>query len=103
MGSRASQETLDRYADLRPRNGLVLVKKHKLKSESDAGVIINIYGDDEPNYGDVLAVGPDVKDLKPGDIVVFNHYTGNRIDYRGESLFMMPEAEVLMTVDEEDF
>lgn len=88
--------------NFRPLKNQVLFRKHKQPETSSSGVILNIYNDDHPNFGDIIAVGPDVNIVKAGDVVIFNHYGGNRVTFKGEELFFMHENEILAVVENGD-
>ena len=83
-----------------PAGNLVLIKKYskeeyiKLKS----GVIISEESDKQPEKGEVLLVGDEVKKAKPGNIVLFNQsYGSGAYDLRinGEECVILKEEAIM--------
>jgi co-chaperonin GroES (HSP10) len=50
--------------------------------------------------GVVISVGPEAKDVKVGDKVLFGDSIGQDLKYEGDNLLVMREAHVLSLVDE---
>ena len=50
--------------------------------------------------GVVISVGPEAKDVKVGDKVLFGDSIGQDLRYEGDNLLVMREAHVLSLVDE---
>ena len=50
--------------------------------------------------GVVISVGPNAKDVKVGDKVLFGDSIGQDLKYEGDNLLVMREAHVLSLVDE---
>ena len=53
----------------------------------------------QTGFGVVLAAGPDAKDIKVGDKVLFGDSIGQDLQYEGEGLLVMREAHVLGVMD----
>lgn len=86
---------------LRPRNDLVLVKRDKPATKSAGGIelVLAADADQEPAYGEVLAVGPKVDVVKAGDRVLIGHYGGTTVKVDGEDVVLLKEEELLGVVD----
>lgn len=53
----------------------------------------------QTGFGIVLAAGPDAKDIKVGDKVLFGDSIGQDLQYEGEGLLVMREAHTLGVFD----
>ena len=54
---------------------------------------------DKPQDGTVEAVGPDVKDIKVGDVVLFDVYSGSKIKTDEQDILIIKEEDVLAIVE----
>lgn len=87
------QPTLDR----------VLVRAENPDEVSKGGVFIPQSArkaQDTPVYGEVLSTGPGSQivplSVKTGDRIMFFNRAAIEIDWEGETLYLIPEAEVLL-------
>jgi chaperonin GroES len=88
--------------NFKPQKKQVLLIKHKQPETNKHGLVLVSAGDDHPNFGDVVAVGDEVEIVKAGNVVIFNHYAGNRVTYKDEELFFMSEDDILALVEDGD-
>jgi chaperonin GroES len=59
--------------EIRPMNDRVLVAENKRESKTDSGIILEgARGVGDTAKATVLAVGPEVKDVKVGDVVLLD-------------------------------
>ena len=59
--------------DVKPLNDRILVAEHKKKQTTESGIIIEgARGVGDTAKATVLAIGPDVKDVKVGDVVLLD-------------------------------
>ncbi|MGN6062639.1 co-chaperone GroES [Brevundimonas diminuta] len=88
----------------RPLGDRVLVKRVEEESKTKGGIIIPDTAKEKPQEGEVVAVGPGVRDedgkfvaleLKPGDRVLFGKWSGSEVKIDGEDLIIMKESDVL--------
>ena len=56
--------------------------------------------DKQTGTGVVISAGPNTKDVKVGDKVLFGDSIGQDLKYEGDNLLVMREAHVLSLVDE---
>ena len=61
-------------------------------------IIEVIAKDEQPQRGDVVRIGEKVKDLKPGDTILFNRAMAIKTGV--EELLLVPEDSVYLTVHE---
>ena len=85
-----SKQTLSNFT---PTRDWVLVADPR-KTETDTGIILpeGVSTKYQSNISKVLAVGPETKQAKQGDLVMINPTTtGNIIEIEEESYIMIPE------------
>jgi chaperonin GroES len=88
----------------RPLGDRVLVKRVEEESKTKGGIIIPDTAKEKPQEGEVVAVGPGVRDedgkhvaleLKAGDRILFGKWSGSEVKIDGEDLIIMKESDVL--------
>ena len=89
---------------IRPLQDRILVKRIDGESKTKGGIIIPDTAKEKPQEGKVVAVGKgkvtdDGKlqplDVKKGDRVLFNKYSGNEVNIDGEEHLIIREDDVL--------
>lgn len=89
---------------VRPLQDRVLLRRIEPEARTAGGIIIPGTAQDKPAEGEVLAVGPGVRDpsgarhaldVKPGDRVLFGKWSGSEIKVDGEDLVIMKESDIL--------
>lgn len=76
-------------ATLRPLNGRLVVKRSTAVTTTAAGIVIIDADLARPNAGEVLAVAPDVKGVKVGDTVLYDHSVGTELKVDGVTNFVL--------------
>ena len=88
----------------RPLGDRVLVKRVEEETKTKGGIIIPDTAKEKPQEGEVVAVGPGVRDergtvnaleLKAGDRILFGKWSGTEVKLEGEDLIIMKESDVL--------
>ena len=88
----------------RPLGDRVLVKRVEEEEKTKGGIIIPDTAKEKPQEGEVVAVGPGVRDergtvnaleLKAGDRILFGKWSGTEVKIDGEDLIIMKESDVL--------
>ena len=88
----------------RPLGDRVLVKRVEEESKTKGGIIIPDTAKEKPQEGEVVAVGPGIRDergtvnaleLKAGDRILFGKWSGTEVKIDGEDLIIMKESDVL--------
>ena len=91
----------------RPLGDRVLVKRVEEESKTKGGIIIPDSAKEKPQEGEVVAVGPGVRDergtvnaleLKAGDRILFGKWSGTEVKVDGEDLIIMKEGDILGVV-----
>ena len=92
----------------RPLQDRVLVRRLDGEDKTAGGIIIPDTAQEKPMEGDVLAVGPGVRDengayvaldVKVGDRVLFGKWSGTEVTVDGEELSIMKESDVMGVVE----
>lgn len=93
---------------VRPLHDKILVKQLEEEEKTKGGIIIPDSAKEKPHQGKVIAVGKgkileggDIRplDVKVGDKVLFEKYSGTTIKIEGEEYMMMSESEVLAIIE----
>ena len=88
----------------RPLHDRVVVRRIEQESKSKGGIIIPDTAKEKPQEGEVIAVGPGVRDdqgrlhaldIKAGDHVVFGKWSGSEIKIDGSDFLVMKESDIL--------
>jgi chaperonin GroES len=92
----------------RPLHDRVLVRRLDSDESSAGGIIIPDTAKEKPMEGEVIAVGPGVRDddgsiapldVKAGDVVLFGKYSGTEVKIDGEDLLIMKESDILGVIE----
>ncbi len=88
----------------RPLHDRVLLRRVEEEQKTRGGIIIPDTAKEKPMQGEVLAVGPGVRDdkgelqaldVKPGDRVLFGKWSGTEVKIDGEDLIIMKESDLM--------
>jgi chaperonin GroES len=94
---------------LTPKNDRVLIKPSKKGEEMYGSIIIPDMGQERPEMGEVIAVGPGRTsefgsfipvNAKVGDTVLIPKIGSLRIDFDGEEYFIVQDKEILAVIEE---
>ena len=92
----------------RPLGDRVAVRRVEEEAKTKGGIIIPDTAKEKPQEGEVLAVGPGVRDdhgkihaldLKVGDRILFGKWSGSEVKIADEDILIMKEADVLGVLD----
>ena len=88
----------------RPLHDRVVVKRVAEEEKTKGGIIIPDTAKEKPMEGEVVAVGPGVRDedgkfvaleLKAGDRVLFGKWSGTEVKIDGEDMLIMKESDIM--------
>ncbi len=88
----------------RPLHDRVVIKRVTAEEKSSGGIIIPDTAKEKPMEGEVVAVGPGVRneagqlvalDLKSGDRILFGKWSGTEVKLDGEELLIMKESDIM--------
>ncbi len=81
-----------------------LVKQAESETKSKGGIVIPDTAKEKPQKGKVVAVGPGKRtkqgllqhpEVKSGDLVLFEKYSGQEIKYMGQEYILVSESNIL--------
>ncbi len=89
---------------LKPRNSYITVKRDTPAGKSAGGIALVLARDagEEPAEGTVLAVGPEVTEVSPGQRVLIGHFGGDTKRVAGEDIVLVKEEEILGVIEPMD-
>ena len=88
----------------RPLGDRVLIKRVEEEEKTKGGIIIPDTAKEKPQEGEVIAVGPGVRDdngkiqpldVKKGDRILFGKWSGTEVKLDGADLLIMKESDIL--------
>ena len=88
---------------LKPLNDRVVLKMVEAEETTASGIILSNGAQEKPQIAEVVEVGPgttiDGKEIKmqvkKGDKVVINKYSGTEIKYKGEDYIIVKQEDIL--------
>ena len=84
---------------IQPLADRVLIRPEAAETTTKSGIIIPDNAKEKPLRGEVIAAGKGTKDeemvLKKGDHVLYGKYAGTELEFDGEKLLIMKQADVL--------
>jgi chaperonin GroES len=92
----------------RPLHDRVVVRRVEAEEKTSGGIIIPDTAKEKPQEGEVVAVGPGVRDadgtlaelsVKPGDSILFGKWSGTEVKIDGEDLLIMKESDILGVIE----
>lgn len=92
----------------RPLHDRVVVKRLEEDAKSAGGIIIPDTVKEKPMRGQVVAVGPGLRDengkinapdVKAGDTVLFGKWSGTEVKIDGDDLLIMKESDILGVIE----
>ncbi|NTH15494.1 co-chaperone GroES [Agrobacterium rhizogenes] len=95
----------------RPLRDRVVIRRAEGDLKSKGGIIIPDTAKEKPQEGEVIAVGPGIRneggaliplDVKTGDTILFGKWSGTEIKIDGEELLIMKEADIMGIVGNTD-
>ena len=93
----------------RPLHDRVAVRRLEEEQKTKGGIIIPDTAKEKPMQGEVLAVGPGVRDergelvkldVQVGDRVLFGKWSGTEVKIDGDELLIMKESDIMGVLDE---
>ena len=93
----------------RPLHDRVAVRRVEEEQKTKGGIIIPDTAKEKPMQGEVLAVGPGVRnekgelvklDVQVGDRILFGKWSGTEVKIDGDELLIMKESDIMGVLDE---
>lgn len=84
---------------IKPLEDRVLIEPISQEEKTKSGIVLPDTADKEkPEQGRVVAVGPKVKGLKKGDIVLFTKYGPSEIEIKDKEYLIAKEEDILAII-----
>ena len=93
----------------RPLHDRVVLRRISAEEKTKGGIIIPDTAKEKPQEGEVVAVGPGVRDDKrnmmvlgvtAGDRVIFGKWSGTEIVVDGEDVLIMKESDIMGVIED---
>lgn len=93
---------------IKPLLDRVLIKMVEAEETTKSGIILSSGSQEKPQIAEVISVGPGGVDsegkkieiqVKAGDKVITNKYSGTEIKYEGEEYIIVKQSDVLAIVE----
>jgi chaperonin GroES len=84
---------------LKPLQDRVVVSYTEEAEKTAGGIYVPDSAKEKPQQGKVEAVGKDVKELKVGNIVLFDKYSGSKVKVDSAEQLVIKEEDILAIVE----
>ncbi|MBI4715278.1 MAG: co-chaperone GroES [Nitrospirae bacterium] len=79
----------------KPLKERVFVSYAEELDRTAGGIYLPDTAKEKPQRGKVEAVGSEVKDVKVGDVILFDKYSGSKINVEGTDYLILKEEDIL--------
>ncbi|MEY4134801.1 MAG: hypothetical protein RL386_1151 [Bacteroidota bacterium] len=87
---------------MRPVNDRVVVRPAAAEEKTAGGIIIPDTAKEQPQRGEIVAVGPgkdgNLMAVKTGDNVLYGKYAGQKVEFEGVEYLIMREDDILVVI-----
>jgi len=80
---------------LKPIKSNIIVELIQKEKVTASGIVLAAADREEATRGVVLAVGPEVEEVKVGDVILPNWNAGRKSKYEDKEFYVLPESEVV--------
>ena len=80
---------------LKPLEDYVALTLEKEENTTASGIILTSEAKDKQAVGKVVAVGPKVEDLKEGDKVIYQTYSGTKVELEQQEYLLIQVKNIL--------
>jgi chaperonin GroES len=95
MATQAAEKKGDVSMKFKPLKDRVFVSYSEEMEKTAGGIYIPEAAKEKPQKGKIEAVGGEVKNLKVGDVILFDKYSGSKINMDGTDYLIVKEEDVL--------
>lgn len=85
--------------NIKPLSDNVVIKMTEAEETTVSGIILTGAAKEKPQVAEVVAVGPKVEEVKVGDKVLTNTYSGKEVKLDGETYTILEEEDILAIVE----
>lgn len=83
---------------IKPLADRVVATREEAATKTASGLYLPSNAKEKPAYATVQAVGPEVKNLKKGDKIVYKEYSVTELKIEGQEYLLVKEEDVLATL-----
>ncbi|MBQ7802329.1 co-chaperone GroES [Candidatus Saccharibacteria bacterium] len=83
---------------LKPLKDRVVAKIEKPLDKTSSGLLLPADSKEKPNYAVVESVGPEVKEVKKGDKIIYKEYSTTPVKIDKDEYIIVEEKDILATV-----
>ncbi len=83
----------------RPLKERVFVSYSEEPEKTASGLYIPDAAKEKPQRGTIEAIGSEVKDVKVGELVLFDKYSGSKINIDDEEYLILKEEDILGVIE----
>ncbi len=83
---------------LKPLKDRVVAFKEQPKEKTASGLLLPSDSKEKPAYAVVESVGPDVKEIKKGDKIIYKEYSGTNVKINDKEYLILDEKDILATM-----
>lgn len=84
---------------IRPTKSNVLLQIMPQPTKTDSGIFLPALGKDLQSQFRCMAIGPKVKTVRPGNVVLANSYCGTGLNVDGHELRLVPEEQLYAVIE----
>ena len=84
---------------LKPLADRIVAQKLEQKTKTASGLYLTPKSQEVPTGAKVVAIGPDVKNVKKGDQIIFKEYASTEVKVDGVEYLIIKEEDVLAVLD----
>jgi len=84
---------------LKPLKDRVVVSYSEEPEKTAGGLFVPDSAKEKPQMGKVEAVGSEVKELKKGNVVLFDKYSGSKVNVDDKEQLVIKEEDILAIVE----
>lgn len=86
--------------NIHPLADRIVLEQLEQEEQTKSGIILPDSAQEKPKMAKVLAVGPDVKEVKEGDVVLYKSYGPDDVKVDNKDYMVAKEEDILATVKE---
>lgn len=80
---------------LKPLKDRVVAYKEQPKEKTASGLLLPSDSKEKPAYAIVESVGPDVKEIKKDDKIIYKEYSGTNVKINDTEYLILEEKDIL--------
>lgn len=83
---------------LKPLKDRIVAKLDKPKEKTESGLLLPSDSKEKPAYAVVESVGPEVKEVKKDDKIIYKEYSSTPVKIDDEEYIILEEKDILATL-----